>query len=49
MKKVFLEPELEVIKFGAEDVITTSSAEEEIGGAVDPGKPDPGEDPFGEL
>ena len=29
MKKLFLEPEMEVIKFGTEDVITTSGEGEE--------------------
>ena len=30
MKKEFLEPELEVIKFGMEDIITTSGDSEDI-------------------
>lgn len=29
MKKLFLEPEMEVIKFGTEDVITTSGEGQE--------------------
>lgn len=30
MKKEFLEPELEVIKFGMEDIITTSGDSEDV-------------------
>ena len=39
MKKEFLEPELEVIKFGMEDIITTSGDSEDIidGGTDDGG------------
>lgn len=44
MKKLFLEPEMEVIKFGTEDVITTSGAGEE--GWVDGG--DNNKDPWAE-
>lgn len=43
MKKLFLEPEMEVIKFGTEDVITTSGDGEE--GWVNGGE---SEDPWGE-
>jgi len=40
MKKAFLEPEVEVVKFGTEDIITTSfvnngSGEGEIGGGTE--------------
>lgn len=38
MKKTFLEPELEVVKFGMEDIITTSGdpgKKENIGGDTD--------------
>lgn len=39
MRKTFLEPELEVVRFGTEDIITTSvndgSTEGTLGGGVD--------------
>lgn len=43
MKKLFLEPEMEVIKFGTEDVITTSGPGEE--GEIEGGET---EDPWGQ-
>lgn len=42
MKKLFLEPEVEVIKFGTEDVITTSGEGSE--GEIEGGET---EDPWG--
>lgn len=41
MRKTFLEPELEVIKFGTEDIITTSG---DIPGIVEPPTLGEGED-----
>lgn len=46
MKKEFLEPELEVIKFGMEDIITTSGDSEDIiDGGTDEGRDFPPDQP----